>query len=197
MPFSLRASRPTVRSTALMTLLAAALLSACGGGGADAGTPPFGNEGSNPSGSGLQASSSLAQQCAADNSLAPAARRTATLDTERRWVRSYMDEAYLWYREIPSVNTADPNFNLASVTDSLDNYFQALKSRQRTASGKLRDEFSFTYPTLAWEQLSGRASSPVSVPNGSRAIRRRRRARLEWPTWTRARPRRPQPSHAA
>ncbi len=155
MPFSLRASRPTVRSTALMTLLAAALLSACGGGGADAGTPPFGNEGSNPGGSGLQASSSLAQQCAADNSLAPAARRTATLDTERRWVRSYMDEAYLWYREIPSVNTADPNFNLASVTDSLDNYFQALKSRQRTASGKLRDEFSFTYPTLAWEQLSG------------------------------------------
>ncbi len=65
-----------------------------------------------------------------------------------------MDEAYLWYREIPSLNTADANFNLASVPDSLDNYFQALKTRATTASGKLKDEFSFTYPTAEWEALS-------------------------------------------
>jgi carboxyl-terminal processing protease len=153
MPFSLRASRPVLRS-ATLTLMAAALLTACGGGGSDAGTPPFGNEGSSPSGSGLPRSSSLAQQCAADNLLAPAARRTATLDTERRWVRSYVDEAYLWYREIPSVNTADPNFNLSSVPDSLDNYFEALKTRATTASGKRKDEFSFTFPTAEYVALS-------------------------------------------
>jgi carboxyl-terminal processing protease len=153
MQFSLRTSQPALRSAAL-TLMAAALLAACGGGGSDAGAAPFGNEGSNTGGSGLAASSTLAQQCAADNALAPTASRTATLDRERRWVRSYMDEAYLWYRETPSVNTADANFNLPSVPDSLDNYFRALKSRQTTTSGKLRDEFSFTYPTVAWEQLS-------------------------------------------
>ncbi len=153
MPFSLRASRPVLRS-ATLTLMAATLLTACGGGGSDAGTPPFGNEGSSPSGSGLPRSSSLAQQCAADNLLAPAARRTATLDTERRWVRSYMDEAYLWYREIPSVDTADANFNLTSVPLSLDNYFEALKTRATTASGKRKDEFSFIYPTVEWEALS-------------------------------------------
>jgi carboxyl-terminal processing protease len=152
MLFPIRISQPALRPVAL-TLVAAALFSACGGGGSDAGTDPFGNEGGG-SGSGLPASSTLAQQCAATNTLAPAASRTATLDRERRWVRSYVDEAYLWYREIPSVNTADANFNLADVPTSLDNYFEALKSPQRTTSGKLKDEFSFTYPTVAWEQLS-------------------------------------------
>jgi carboxyl-terminal processing protease len=155
MPLSTpKALQPALRYTA-GALMAAALLTACGGGGSDAGTAPFGNATNNFGNSGgLSASSTLAQQCAADNPLASTASRTATLDRERRWVRSYMDEAYLWYREIPSVNTADANFNLANVPESLDNYFQALKSPQRTASGKLRDEFSFTYPTAAWEQLS-------------------------------------------
>jgi carboxyl-terminal processing protease len=147
MLFPIRISQPALRCPVVVALIAAALLTACGGGG--------GKDGPD-AGSGLPASSTLAGQCAATNSLATAASRTATLDTERRWVRSYMDEAYLWYREIPAVNTADASFNLASVPDSLDNYFEALKSRQRTtsASGKLRDEFSFTYPTVAWEQLS-------------------------------------------
>jgi carboxyl-terminal processing protease len=152
-----QALQPVLRFAAPW-LTAAALLSACGGGGSDAGTAPFGNATNDfgNSGSGrLPASSTLAQQCAANNALAPTASRTADLDRERRWVRSYMDEAYLWYREIPSVNTTDANFNLPSVPDSLDNYFRALKTRATTASGKLKDEFSFTYPTLAWEQLSG------------------------------------------
>jgi carboxyl-terminal processing protease len=139
-----------------LTIAALALLASCGGGGSDAGSPPFGNVGPDPGGgSGLPASSTLAQQCSNLNPLAPANRRTATLDTERRWVRSYMDEAYLWYREIPNVSTADPLFNTASVPESLDNYFEALKTRATTASGKRKDEFSFTFPTAEWEALSG------------------------------------------
>jgi C-terminal processing protease CtpA/Prc len=151
-----RAPRPARRALVVVgALAAAALVASCGGGGADAGTPPFGNIGSNPGGgSSLPASSALAQQCSNLNPLAPTNRRTATLDTERRWVRSYMDEAYLWYREIPGVNTADPLFNTASVPESLDNYFQALKTRATTASGKAKDEFSFTFPTAEWEALS-------------------------------------------
>jgi carboxyl-terminal processing protease len=144
MLFTPRARQPAFRHLA-SSVVAIALLAACGGGGGDAGPD---------AGAVLPASSTLAQQCAATNTLAPAAGRTDTLDTERRWVRSYVDEAYLWYRDIPSVNTADAKFNVADVPTSLDNYFEALKSPQRTTSGKLRDEFSFTYPTLAWEQLS-------------------------------------------
>ena len=146
------AVQPALRSAASL-LVAAALLTACGGGGSDAGTAPFGNEGGNTGGSGLPASSTLAQQCAVDNALAPQASRTATLDRERRWVRSYMDEAYLWYREVPVVNTADANFNLTNVSLSLDNYFEALKTRATTPSGKLKDEFSFTVPTAEYEAL--------------------------------------------
>jgi carboxyl-terminal processing protease len=155
MQFLFRTPRPMLRPAAL-SLVAAALLTACGGGGSDAGTPPFGNEGGNTGGGGgsLPASSTLAQQCAANNALAPTASRTADLNREQRWVRSYVDEAYLWYREVPSVNTADANFNLADVPLSLNNYFKALKT-PATTNGKPKDQFSFTYPTLAWEQLSG------------------------------------------
>jgi carboxyl-terminal processing protease len=152
-----RALRPARGLVVVSALAAAALLASCGGGGAEAGEAPFGNEGStfgNSGGGSLPRSSTLAQQCAADNPLAATNLRTATLDTERRWVRSYMNEAYLWYREVPSVNTADPAFNLASVPDSLDNYFQALKTRATTASGKLKDEFSFTYPSAAYQALT-------------------------------------------
>jgi carboxyl-terminal processing protease len=142
---------------AALALAAAALLASCGGGdSAEEGPPPPVNVGPFPGGgSGLPASSTLAQQCSSQNPLAPVNRRTATLDTERRWVRSYMGEAYLWYREIPDVSTADPLFNTASVPESLDNYFQALKTRATTASGKRKDEFSFTFPTAEWEALSG------------------------------------------
>jgi carboxyl-terminal processing protease len=148
------APRPTSRALVVASALAvAAFVAACGGGGSDAGTPSFG--GDPGGGSGLPASSTLAQQCASDNALAPTSRRTATLDTERRWVRSYMDEAYLWYREIPSVNSNDALFNTPSVPESLGNYFEALKTRATTTSGKLKDQFSFTFPTAEWEALSG------------------------------------------
>jgi carboxyl-terminal processing protease len=153
MQFLFRTQRLALRPAAL-SLVAAALLTACGGGGSDAGEPPFGNatnDFGNSGGSSLPASSTLAQQCSANNALAPTASRTADLDRERRWVRSYMNESYLWYREVPSVNTADANFNLASVPASLDNYFRALKTRATTSSGKLKDEFSFTLGTAEYE----------------------------------------------
>ncbi len=136
----------------VLGLLAAAVLAAgCGGGGGDAGTPPFGNESSGGGGGSgsLPASSTLAQQCSPNNPLAPSANRTASLDTERRWIRSYVDEAYLWYRDVPTVDATRPEFNLADVPVALDNYFVAL-----TEEGVARDRFSFTYPTAEWQALS-------------------------------------------
>lgn len=99
-------------------------------------------------------SSTLAQQCAPANSLAPAANRTGSLDTERRWVRSHFDEKYLWYAEVPTVDSSLPQFNLADVYASLDNYFDALRTPAVTPSGKRKDQFSFTYPTAQWQALS-------------------------------------------
>ncbi len=165
MPFTSRTSRPALRH-ATLTLITAALLAACGGGGGGSDTE-----------NGLPASSTLAQQCAANNTFASAASRTADLDRERRWVRSYTDEAYLWYRETPSVNAGEARFNDASnVGLSLYNYFNALLSPQRTASRKLRDEFSFIYPTAAWDALqkgvvAGFGAEWIEEPGTPRSVR--------------------------
>ena len=126
--------------------LLAAGLTACGGGGGSSAPAPSG---------GLPPSASLAQQCAPTNLLAPAANRTASLDIEKRWVRSYMDEAYLWFSEVPNVDPTLQQFsNTANVPLSLAAYFDALLTPAVTPSGKLKDEFSFTYPTAEWNALS-------------------------------------------
>jgi carboxyl-terminal processing protease len=143
------ASRWTARSAAALFTIA---LAACGGGGgggsAPVPVPP-------PPSGGLPPASSLAQQCAPTNLLAPVGNRTASLDAEKRWVRSYMDEAYLWFNEVPTVDPALPAFsNTADVSTSLAAYFDALLTPARTPSGKLKDEFSFTFSTAEWNALS-------------------------------------------
>jgi carboxyl-terminal processing protease len=66
-----------------------------------------------------------------------------------------MNEAYLWYQEVPSVDATVPQFNNESnVTASLGAYFDALLTTARTPSGKLKDEFSFIFPTAEWNALS-------------------------------------------
>jgi len=143
------ACTPKWRRLAAATLFAATL-SACGGGGGSGSPAP-----APPPSGALPPSSSLAQQCAPTNLLAQQANRTASLDTEKRWVRSYMDEAYLWYREVPPIDSALAQYsNTADVTASLGAYFDALLTTARTPSGKLKDEFSFTYPTVEWNALS-------------------------------------------
>ena len=141
------------RSTAL-GLSVLGLLAGCGGGGGGGG-----------SGSSTIAPESLyAQQCAPDNPYrtdATSATTIATLATEKNWIRSHFDAAYLWYDQVPSVDASAAAYS-GSMTalDSLGvplplgNYFQALKTKATTASGNLLDRFSFAYPTAAWKQLS-------------------------------------------
>jgi len=130
-------------------ILFSAALAACGGGGGGGSAPPP------PPAGAFPPSTSLAQQCAPTNSLAPAGNRSGSLDIEKRWVRSYMDEAYLWFNEVPTVDVALPQYsNTANVPLSLGAYFDALLTPARTASGKLKDEFSFTFPTVDWNALS-------------------------------------------
>ncbi|MEQ1684394.1 MAG: S41 family peptidase [Burkholderiaceae bacterium] len=130
---------PHVKQVAAVVLAAA--LSACGGGGGGSGTVPNSN--------GIPPSAQSAQQCAANNPYASAALKTGSLSVEKQWLRSYFDEAYLWYDEVPVVDPTAAAFNTADVYTSLDNYFEALKT-----PGSRKDRFSFTYPTAAWDALS-------------------------------------------
>jgi len=134
------------RTHAAAALSGLALLAACGGGG----------------GGG---SNQTTQSCSPNNPFrADATGPTvpASLTVEKSWVRGYFDTSYLWYNEVPNVNPADPAYSvdtLGGFYSSIDNYFRALKSVTLTASGAKRDQFSFTYPTKAWDQLINSGST--------------------------------------
>ncbi|MEP7302965.1 MAG: S41 family peptidase, partial [Caldimonas sp.] len=151
-----------------MPVLAAALLASCGGGGGYAGVSPFPSTNNSSGGGGsasggssgvLAASSSLAQQCAVPRpagtidpiSGMPYGDVQGSLATEKSFLRSYIDETYLWYQDVRGLPAAtrDP----AAYATAAD-YFAALKSPVKTASGKDRDQFHFTYDTPAWVALS-------------------------------------------
>ena len=122
-----------------------AALSACGGGG---------DSGSVPNSAGIPPSSQSAQQCSPDNVYAAAALKTGSLSIEKQWLRSYFDEAYLWYNEVPTVDANAAAYSGADVYVAMKNYFKALKTKAVTASGADKDRFGFTYPTAAWDARS-------------------------------------------
>jgi C-terminal processing protease CtpA/Prc len=64
---------------------------------------------------------------------------------ERNWLRSWTNELYLWYSEVPDRNPA--NY-------TTPDYFNLLKTTAVTASGQPKDKFHFTYATADWEAIS-------------------------------------------
>ena len=163
-------------------LALAALLAGCGGGDRD-------------SAGALAQSAAYANKCAPDNGLARDDRGNltlrygnGTLADERSFVRSYMDEAYLWYAEIPEVDPSLPPYNATPTQVALGNYFEALTTPALTPANRRKDRFSFTLSTAQWNALaqtgvvSGygiewalasptppRAARVVYVENGSQA----------------------------
>jgi hypothetical protein len=95
--------------TAVAVIATALLLASCGGGGDGA-----------PAASAFQPSATLANMC--------------TLDGQKQYVRSFMDETYFWYDEIPAVNAVD----YATVPA----YFNALLVKSPDANGLPKDRFS-------------------------------------------------------
>ncbi len=167
-------ARPLWAARPMAALILSSLslaLTACGGGGGRPGTSVFGDAAyaNNNGGSGgggavspsvpsqpdtevLAASTTLAQRCAPDNPLAEAGKKNGSLSLEKQWIRSYVDEAYLWREQVPRVNAA--LYTGPSVEQALDDYFHALRTPERTASGALRDRFSFTFPSAEWQALA-------------------------------------------
>lgn len=78
-----------------------------------------------------------------------------TVASENNWLRSWLNDTYLWYREVPDL---DPN------DYQTPDYFDLLKTPALTASGAPKDKFHFTYPTAKWEALS---QSGVSAGYGA------------------------------
>lgn len=105
---------------------------------------------------------SLDDQCAAPRSGTdpftgqPYPDQQGSVASENNWLRSWINDTYLWYTEVPDLN---PN-SYASTEE----YFELLKTSQTTASGAPKDKFHFTYATAEWNALS---QSGVSAGYGA------------------------------
>ena len=152
-------------------LLASAALSGCGGGGGYASTTDRNNVAiansiapaavTTGSSADMVPAKSIAAQCVTPRTGIDPSTQVAYTDTqgsittEKSWVRSWINDTYLWYAEVPNPVAA----TYATVID----YFAVLKTPATTASGALKDKFHFTYTTPAWQALS---QAGVSVGYG-------------------------------
>jgi C-terminal processing protease CtpA/Prc len=95
-------------------------LTACGGGGS----------GSNSTASSTSGSSTS----------------SCSVSAQKTYLRSFIDETYLWYKDVPYVNPA----SYATPQD----YFDVLKTPAVTSSGKPVDQFHWSLTTESWNSFT-------------------------------------------
>jgi len=69
---------------------------------------------------------------------------------EKLWLRSWIDDTYLWYNEVDDKSPAP---------FSVIEYFDELRTTATTPSGKQKDNYHFSMSTQEWEQLSQSGAS--------------------------------------
>jgi C-terminal processing protease CtpA/Prc len=151
-PFAARPGRLTSTHHFLLPVALAAMLAGCGGGGSpglSSATPVT----TTPSTPTVTASYKDSQNlCAAPRAgIDPYTGkayldRQGSLSDEKTFLRGWIDQYYLWYKEVPNVNP----LNYGTAID----YFDALKTPLLTASGQAKDKYHFTYTTAEWNALS-------------------------------------------
>ncbi|MGI2259962.1 S41 family peptidase [Shewanella sp. GXUN23E] len=154
--------RYSKHTLSIPAILLSALLAGCGGSsGGKEPTPPV----INPDGGGnttptwtagvYEPASQFINQCSAPRSGTDPYTNEAYPDKagsvflEKMYLRSFSNETYLWYDELP-----DPNPN---SYNSVISYFDILRTTQVTDSGRDKDEFHFvdTYENYMQESQSG------------------------------------------
>ncbi|MAA95566.1 MULTISPECIES: S41 family peptidase [unclassified Arsukibacterium] len=138
------------------------LLTACGGGGSgNIGSGGGSGGGGSGGGSGVTpptwtpgvfaAESNFKNYCATPrtgtdpyNDNQPYPDRAGTTMHEKMWLRSWSNNTYLWYRELPDNNPA--NFNTVTA------FFDQLKTDELTDSGAEKDNFHFSQNTASYKQ---------------------------------------------
>lgn len=124
------------------------LLAACGGGGTPAPAPaPVAAPVFAPSGTLVNLCQFPRKGTNPYAFNAPFPDKQGTLADELGWIRSWINESYLWYNEVPYTL-----FDPAKFTSPLD-YFAVMKSIELTPSAKAKDQFHFTQTSAQWDAL--------------------------------------------
>ncbi len=128
-----------------LLIVGLASLGACGGGGTGTGVGSDSNGGSNNAASTiLTPSAQLAKTCVSPNPTAGEIQGTA--DSEKAWVRSFVDERYLWYKDVPSLD--------ASQYASAAEYFDVLKTPAKNSGEGDLDRFHWSETKDTYDQYN-------------------------------------------
>lgn len=140
-------SKHAAQLKVLASIVSLSILAACGGGGG-------GSSGSSePVATVLPPASSLQNLCSSPR--AGTADRQGTIDQEKAYLRSFVDETYLWYKEVPSISPA--------AYSTAQSYFDVLKTTRMTASGRPVDEFHWSVTEAEYEQQSSGISEGYGI----------------------------------
>ena len=145
----------TFNSHAILICTYVLFMTGCGGGG--------GSGQENPALVKQSTSRELAQICAKESPYVAksfVSSEYGDLTDEKKWIKAYMSERYLWYKDIPKVNEKDSRYNVLTdgvldVWSSLLNYFDDSKTPLKTARGTLVDKFSFIIDSDSWNNYVG------------------------------------------
>ena len=124
------------KSISTICMATLALLSACGGGGVGSIDPVVSTN--------FKPSAQLANTCASPD--ASAGEKLGSVDNEKAWVRSFVDERYLWYKDVPSLD--------ASQYASAAEYFDVLKTTAKNSVGGDLDRFHWSETKDAYDQYN-------------------------------------------
>jgi hypothetical protein len=122
--------KPSLLRTFATLATSALLLAGCGGGGGSSTPPP-------KFGFSTEFEAGVAG---------------CTVETQKKFVRAYMDEVYLWYREIPEVD--------AAKFGTVEDYFHALLVKTPDVNGQPKDRFSAVLPTSQAQNVLQQSAAP-------------------------------------
>ena len=146
-------SRTTTTPAHLLALAICATAAACGGGGSDPAPPADPGSGASWTAGQFLPEESFAARCAVPRTDTDPVTGQPLFDDipgstleENNWLRSWTNELYLWYDEVPD---QDP----AAFDDPLE-YFATLRTSATTPSGNPKDRFHFARNSAQWQAES-------------------------------------------
>jgi C-terminal processing protease CtpA/Prc len=92
------------------------------------------------------AAAKLANKCATPDASASPAQTQGSVEDEKSWVRSYVDEKYLWYQDVPTIDAAQ--YTSAAL------YFDDLKTPAKNSAGTALDRFHWSETKAVYDQWS-------------------------------------------